>query len=452
MDSVKRSSVTPTKSRLARTFAKVLSFQAATGDDCIQKGKSRGKTNRDHQTKHAKTPSLDAENEKLKDHLINEAFLAKLFASLSSIKAAYAQMQSAQSPYDAEGIQTSDQTIVSELKNLSELKQHYLKNQINESSPEKALALAEIQEQKSLLKTYEVTSKKLDFQLKLKDSEITFLQEKLAEAESETKLLERNLNSSMQFSMPGGLRLSDLKTSHFATYHREVLKSVRAFVRLLVREMESARWDLDAAASSIEPGISFWNQAHKCFAFESFICRHMFHVFGPPDLLQHGPSSEKRDIRRESFAAFREMRSVDPTDYLARKPESPFALFCREKYLKLVHPKMEFSLFGNLEQRDNLVVGSGQVVLPETGFYSAFCEMAKRVWLLRCLGSCMEARVEIFQVAKGSRFSEVYMDSLSDDAFSLSGVGSGSYPRVAFTVVPGFTVGKTVIQCQVYLY
>ncbi|GER33603.1 hypothetical protein STAS_09747 [Striga asiatica] len=434
MDSVKRSSVTPPKSRLARTFAKVLSFQAATGDDCIQKGKSRGKTNKDHQTKHAKTPSLDAENEKLKDHLINEAFLAKLFASLSSIKAAYAQMQSAQSPYDTEVIQSSDQTIVSELKNLSELKQCYFKKQINDTSPEKTLALAEIQEQKSLLKTYEVTSKKLDFQLKLKDSEITFLEEKLAEANSETKLLERKLNSSAQFSITHGLRLSDLKTSHFVTYHREVLKSVRAFVRLLVREMESAKWDLDAAASSIKPGISFWTQAHKCFAFESFICRHMFDGFGN--------GSERRDIRRESFAVFREMCSVDPTDYLARKPESPFALFCREKYLKLVHPKMESSLFGNLEQRD----------LLETGFYSAFCEMAKRVWLLRCLGSCMEARVEIFQVAKGSRFSEVYMESLSDEAFSISGVGSGSHPRVAFTVVPGFTVGKTVIQCQVYLY
>ncbi|CAA0815884.1 Plant protein of unknown function (DUF641 [Striga hermonthica] len=401
MDTVKqRSSITPAKTRLASAFAKVLNIQA-------QKAKSREKLKRNRQTNHGETPSLEAESdEKLKDRLINQAFLAKLFASLSSIKCAYAQMQFAESPYDADRIQSSDQTIVSELKNLSELKQCYSKKLIkNEtSSPERTLALAEIQEQRSLLKTYEVTIKKLDFQLKLKDSELTFLHEKLFEARSENELLfERTLNSIVQSH-------SELKTSHFTTHHRQAIKSIRAFVRVLVREMESAGWDLDSAASLIEPGVSFWRRAHKCFAFESYVCRHMFDGF------------EKSD-------------------------SSKFASFCREKYLKLVHPRMEASFFGNLEQRE--LVGSGQG-FPETGFFSAFCQMAKCVWLLKCLGSSFEPEeATVFRVAKGSRFSEVYMKSLSDEAFLVSGSGgSGGYPRVAFTVVPGFRVGKTVVQSQ----
>ncbi|GER53971.1 hypothetical protein STAS_31519 [Striga asiatica] len=404
MDTVKqRSSITPTKSRLARTFSKVLNIQA-------QKAKSREKPKRDRQSKHAETPSLDAESdEKIKDRLINEAFLAKLFASLSSIKAAYAQMQFAESPYDADRIQSSDQTIVSELTNLSELKQCYSKNLIkNEtSSPEKTLVLAEIQEQRSLLKTYEVTIKKLDFQLKLKDSELTFLHEKLSEAKSENKLLlERKLKSSAHSELK--------KTSDFTTHHRQAIKSIRAFVRVLVREMELAGWDLDSAASWIEPGISFWRRAHKCFAFESYVCRHMFDGFGK------GSNNSK------------------------------FASFCREKYLKLVHLRMEASIFGNLEQRE--LVGSGRG-FPETGFFSAFCQMAKCVWFLKCLASSFEPEVTVFRVAKGARFSEVYMESLSDEAFLVSGSGgSEGYPRVAFTVVPGFRVGKTVVQSQVYLY
>ncbi|GFQ08283.1 hypothetical protein PHJA_002972300 [Phtheirospermum japonicum] len=407
MDSVKRSSVTPTKSRLARTFAKVLHIQSV---------KSHEKTKKD-QTKRAENiPSYeDEEDEKLKDRAVKEAFLAKLFASISTVKAAYAQMQFAQSPYDADGIQSSDNAIVSELKNLSELKQCYLKKELNETSPEKTLVLSEIQEHKSLLKTYEVTGKKLDFQLKLKESEITFLKEKLAEANSDIKSLEKKLNSSGQISVPVDVLLSDLKLTHFITYFRQVIKSIRSFVRLFISEMQSAGWNLDSAASSIEPGISFW---------------------------------KPRKNRGLFFAMFKEMRSVGATDYLSWKPKSPFTSFCREKYLKLVHPKMEASIFGNLDQRG--LVSSGDI--PETGFFSAFCEMAKRVWLLHCLALSYDPEVTVFQVSKGSRFSEVYMDSLSDEAFVLCDDNSETYPRVAFTVVPGFRIGKTVVQCQVYLY
>nr|DAD36931.1 TPA_asm: hypothetical protein HUJ06_007572 [Nelumbo nucifera] len=50
------------------------------------------------------------------------------------------------------------------------------------------------------------------------------------------------------------------------------------------------------------------------------------------------------------------------------------------------------------------------------------------------------------EVSKGSRFSEVYMESVSNDAFL-----SSNNLLVAFTVIPGFKIGKTVIQCQVYL-
>ncbi|KAK6134979.1 hypothetical protein DH2020_031263 [Rehmannia glutinosa] len=428
MDSVKRSAVTPSKSRLARTFAKVFHIQAVTGgisaDDGIRKSKSHEKSKKDK----FKHPSFEDEDDKLQDKAITEAFLAKIFASISTVKAAYAQMQFSQSPYDADGIQSSDQIVVSELKNLSELKQSYLKKQLNETSPETTLLLSEIQEQKSLLKTYEITSKKLDFQLKLKDSEITFLEEKLAEANTDNKSLEKKINSSGQLVVPDNIRLSDLKPSHFIAYYRQTIKSVRSFVRLLISEMESADWNLDAAASSIEPGISFWKPNHKCFAFESFVCKEMFDGFNYPNFSDR---SEPGKNCRVFFDRFSELKSVGPSDYLAWKPKSPFASFCREKYLKLVHPKMESLLFGNLDTRN--LVDSGD--LPETPFFSAFSEMAKRVWLLHCLALSYDPEITIFQVSKGCRFSEVYMESLSDEAFLLSDATSETYPRVAFTVV-----------------
>ena len=43
------------------------------------------------------------------------------------------------------------------------------------------------------------------------------------------------------------------------------------------------------------------------------------------------------------------------------------------------------------------------------------------------------------------------MESVSEEAFLSSDGSPESEPRVAFTVFPGFRIGKTAVQCQVYL-
>lgn len=447
MDLVKQSGAIPSKTRLSRTFAKVLHIRALTGiapDDGIRKIEKKS----NDRLKSSRVPSSDKEDVLVRDRVVKEAFLAKLFAGISAVKAAYAELQFAQSPYDADGIQSADQMLVLDLKNLSELKQCYLKKQLDAQNPEKTLVLAEIQEQKSLLQTYEIMSKKMDSQLKLKDSEITFLEEKLAEVNTDNKLLQKRLNTSGQLGMPEDIHFSGLSLNHFITCYKQTVNSIRGFVRLLISKMESAGWDLEAAASSIEPGVVFWKQNHKCFAFESFVCKEIFDGFNFPNFsIQKESLPEQKERRRLFFDRFIELKSVRPADYLAWKPKSAFAMFARAKYLRLVHPKMEASLFDNLDQRN--LVSSGECL--ETTFFLAFAEMAKRVWLLHCLALSFDYEVSIFQVTRGARFSEVYMDSLSDEAFLLSDGTPETDPRVAFTVVPGFRIGKTVVQCQVYL-
>lgn len=446
MDSVKHSS---NKSRLARTFAKVLHIRAATADK-FQKTKIWEKV------KHEKPIDDDdefkeEEDEKVRERAVMDAFVAKLFAAISSVKAAYAQLQYAQFPYDGEGIQSADQIVVSELKNLSELKQAFLKKHLDDSSPETTQLVAEVQEQKNLLKTYEITRKKLNSYTKLKDSEIMFLKEKLEEARRENKVIEKRLSSSGSLSSSSSplenLDFQSLTPTNFISALKQMTKSIRNLVKFLIGEMESANWDLDEAADSIQPDVVYWDTTHKCYAFESFVCREMFDGFNLPEFRltwdsRSIPSNEKR--QRFFFDKFMELKSLKAREYLTWKPTSMFAEFCRSKYLKLVHPKMEFSLFGNLNQR-NLV---GARKFPETAFFDLFADVAKRVWLLHCLAfSFGPEEVGIFQVAKSSRFSEVYMESVNEEAL----LSPESSSVVAFTVVPGFKVGKTVVQSQVYL-
>ncbi|KAL7103740.1 hypothetical protein ACP275_08G198100 [Erythranthe tilingii] len=423
MDSV---TTTPRKSRLARTFAKVRHIQAVINVQKTKLPHDKKKTTK-------KIPPVVAKKNENEAAVIEEAFLAKVFATVSSIKAAYAEMQFAQLPYDADGIHSADQTVVSELGNLSELKQSYFKKQFDEImslTPDKSMLLSEIQEQKSLLKTYEITAKKLDSQLKLKDSEITFLEEKLADAVCDNKSLEKRILKSNSPSEPE----NSLRHGHFVAYFHQAIKSIRRFVRLLVSEMQFSGWDLEAAVESIEPGVSFWKPNHICFAFESFVCRVMFDGFNNPNF---SDGIELRKSRRLFSDGFTELKSVES-----------FAEFRRAKYLKLMHPKMEESLFGNLDMRNSLVGTGGPIEFPKRAFFTAFGDMAKCVWVLHCHASSFDSEVSVFRVGKGSRFSEVYMESLSDEAFLSSEI---DYPRVAFTAVPGFSVGGTLVQCQVYL-
>ncbi|XP_057958437.1 protein GRAVITROPIC IN THE LIGHT 1-like [Malania oleifera] len=453
--SVERAAVTPNnKSRFIRTFAKVLHLRTATGvapDVAIHKVKTHENVKVDY-VSGSRSMSFDDDDKKNQNRAAMEALLAKLFASVSAVKAAYAELQIAQSPYDADEIQSSDQMVVSELKNLSELKQCFLKKQFD-SSPGTTLLLAEIQEQKSLLRTYEITMSKLDSQRKLKESEIMFLREKLEESNKHNRMLEKRLNRSGLLHVLDNLRLSGLNPSHFITVLRHTVKSIRSYIRLMINEMESAGWDLDASASVIEPGVHFWGANHKCFAVEAFVCREMFDGFQHPNFSLPNESLPEQRKRQCFFSRFMELKAAKPMEFLAQKPKSAFAKFCRIKYLQLVHPRMESSFFGSLSQRS--LVNSGE--FPETAFFISFAEMAKRVWLLHCLAFSFEPEASIFQVKKKSQFSEVYMESVTDEATPSYG---GDSPKldspepdqlVAFTVVPGFRIGKTVIQCQVYL-
>ncbi|KAG2677702.1 hypothetical protein I3760_12G109200 [Carya illinoinensis] len=457
MDSVKPSAMKPAGSKLARTFAKVLHLRMATGvapvDGKKVKPKEMAKKDWNVSKSAARAASRsrphDEEEEELKNKVALEAVLAKLFASISSIKAAYAQLQHSQSPYDADGIQAADKIVVSELKSLSELKQSYSKK-LFDASPEKAMVLAEIHEQKSVLKTYEIMGKKLESQLRLKDSEMIFLKEKLQEATKQNRSLEKRLNQSGQLHVLDNLHHSGLTAAHFITLLRLTVKSIRSFVRLMVEEMKDASWDIDAAANAIVPGVVYRKDDHKCFAFESFVCMQMFESFNYPYFSLTGKSlPDKKQEQQLFFRRFMELKSVKLKAFLGQKLKSKFAKFCLVKYVRLVNPKLESSLFGNLDQRNLVNVGE----FPNTAFFASFLEMARRIWLLHCLAFSFKHEASIFQVSKGCRFSEVYMESVAEEeAFLPSDDTPESDPSsVAFTVVPGFRIDETVIQCQVYL-
>ncbi|PRQ29242.1 hypothetical protein RchiOBHm_Chr5g0011811 [Rosa chinensis] len=438
MDTIRPKSAPIKRTKLVRTFHKIISLRAATkiaSNNGICKLKPNTKATKEEYD-FEKMQDLKAKN-----RAVMEALLAKLFAGITSIKAAYAELQMAQDPYNNEAIQVADQAVVDELKAISELKRSFLKKELD-LSPQVTLMLAEIQEQQGLMKTYEITIKKLESEAHRKGLGISTLKSELEELVSTNNSFEYKLKSSGPLSIFDNLLLSKLTATHFAQFQQQTVRSIRSFVRLMIKDMESASWDLDTAIKFIEPEAEFSKQSHRCFAFESFVSKTMLEGFNNPNFgLPSDSFPPNHKTHHHFFDQFNKLNPANPKSFLAQNHSASFCKFTRAKYLQLVHAKMECSLFGNLNQRK--LINSGEV--PDTPFFEAFAEMSMRVWLLHCLAFSFGQQVSIFQVNKNRRFSEVFMESVtvnndSDTEFSVS-----------FTVVPGFRIGKTVFQSLVYL-
>lgn len=380
-----------------------------------------------------------------------DTLIAKIFNNLSSLKAAYIQLQDAHTPYDPDKIQAADKLVIEELMKLSELKHSYRDKNPRpvSTSPQDPHLAAEIQEQQSLLKTYEVMVKKFQSQIQNRDSEIIQLQQQILESNQrklklEKKLKQRGLLSKEpeEFEEENHFFSVELTPALFSSAVETAYKFIHDFSKPLINMMKAAGWDLDAAAQAIDPSVVYGKRAHKKYAFESHICQKMFSGFQEESF---AVDAGNLTVSSEGFFhQFLAVRAMDPLDVLSQSPDSVFGKFCRRKYLMVVHPKMESSFFGNLDQR-NYVLSGGH---PRTPFYQAFLKLAKSIWLLHRLAHSFEPKVRVFQVKGGSEFSEVYMESVVKNII----LGENEEkPKVGLMVMPGFMVGGSVIQAQVYL-
>lgn len=60
---------------------------------------------------------------------------------------------------------------------------------------------------------------------------------------------------------------------------------MRSFVKVLEKEMESAKWDLNEALKSIKLVANFARPCHRIYGFESFIYKSIFEGFDFPSFM-----------------------------------------------------------------------------------------------------------------------------------------------------------------------
>ncbi|KMZ57579.1 hypothetical protein ZOSMA_84G00160 [Zostera marina] len=227
----------------------------------------------------------------------------------------------------------------------------------------------------------------------------------------------------------------DFTPELFLNIHQATVSFIRDFSVILFESLKTSTTD----AHFIIRCKAICNTDHKnMLCFEAYVTRKMYIL----DQNGHMEFPHPRFFTKEKDIDTI-LKFADPLDALANYPDSEFSGFCRIKYLSIVHPAIEFNIFGNLHLRDSV----GKWIHPRTHFYASFVKMATWVWISHVMSALLPSRDRpvMFQAKKGARYVGDHMEaaSLSFDK---------QHPaKVAFTVTPGFKIGAGLIKCKVHV-
>ncbi|CAA2968621.1 IRK-interacting [Olea europaea subsp. europaea] len=389
-----------------------------------------------------------------------EMLMGEVFDAVSAMKRAYVSLQQSHSPWDPDKMRVADVVVVAELRKLGVLRERFRRTVGGDGGGRGRWRLGSLT-LREVVAPYEASLEELNKEVKAKQVEVDNLREKLKTATS--------FNSSGGRSKGKSKRRVSCTTQvaaapapapeQFEATMNLVTEASKSFTSLLLSLMRSAHWDIAAAVRSIEAASSnatasadsVVGKNHSKYALESYVNRKIFQGFDHETFYMDGSLSSllhPDQHRRDSFTQYRDMKAMDPVELLSILPTCSFGKFCFKKYLAIVHPKMEESLFGDLEQRRQVLDGHH----PRSQFYSEFLGFSKAVWLLHLLAFSLDPLPSHFEANPGAEFHSQYMESVSKISCNNGAGNAYASMVVSFPVSPGFKLGNgSIIKARVYL-
>ncbi|PIN01956.1 hypothetical protein CDL12_25534 [Handroanthus impetiginosus] len=379
-----------------------------------------------------------------------EMLMSQVFDAVSAMKRAYVSLQEAHCPWDPDKMRVADVAVVAELRRLGLLRERFRRSGSGRGG-RWGMGAATLRE---VVAPYEAAVEELKRDVKMKQAEVENLREKLKTATSFDRISGKSKGKSKRrvscTTQVGAAPAMELFESTMSL----VKEASKAFTSLLLSLMRSAHWDIAAAVRSIEAATSTTTNTtyvdsivganHAKYALESYVNRKIFQGFDHETFYMDGSLTSIRhpdQHRRDCFTQYRDMKAMDPIELLSILPTCSFGNFCFKKYLSIVHPKMEESLFGDLEQRRQVLDGHH----PRSQFYGEFLGLAKAVWLLHLLAFSLDPPPSHFEASRGAEFHPQYMESVVRTSVGMTMV-------VGFPVSPGFKLGNgSIVKARVYL-
>ncbi|KZV54877.1 hypothetical protein F511_35952 [Dorcoceras hygrometricum] len=388
-------------------------------------------------------------NEEEPRKIMEMKLLREVYDAVTSMRRAYVSLQEAHFSWDPERMRVADVAVVAEIQRLVLLGER-CRRRIRGTEPVT-----------EMVAPYAVAMEDLKREVKVKQEEVENLREKIkttmfASSGRPKCRSKRRVSSISQVAVAPAPELFEATMSL-------VIEASRCFVSLLLSLMHAARWDISAVVRSIEAAASATTNTpsltgspvgsnHSKYALESYVNKKIFQGFCHEDFCMSGGNLSSTvhpdKSRRDCFAQYRDMKAMDPFELLDVLPTCSFGRFCIKKYLSIMHPKMEESLFGDLEQRRQLLHGRH----PRSEFYGKFLEFSKAIWLLHLLAFSLDPPPRHFETSRWAEFHSEYMESVVRISGSGRGAKVGVSLVVGFQVSPGFKLANgSTIKARVFL-
>ncbi|XP_073155924.1 protein GRAVITROPIC IN THE LIGHT 1-like [Henckelia pumila] len=373
-----------------------------------------------------------------------QLLMCQVFDAVTAVKRAYVSLQEAHFSWDPERMRVADVSVVAEIQRLGLLRERFRRS------------IRGTETLREMVAPYEAAVEDLKREVKVKQYEVDTLREKLKTNSFPRQKYCRSKRRVTNTSQVAAAPAPEL----FEATMSAVKEASRCFASLLLSLMHSARWDISAVVRSIQAAASATNTVtdsavganHSKYALESYVNNKLFQGFSYEDFYMDGNQVSSMihpdKSRRDCFAQYRDMKAMDPLELLNVLPTCSFGKFCIKKYMSVMHPKMEESLLGDLEQRRQLLSGHH----PKSQFYGKFLELSKAVWLLHLLAFSLDLPPSHFETSRGAEFHSEYMESVVRISGSGGGAKVGVSLVVGFQVSPGFKLANgSMIKARVFL-
>ncbi|KAL6204490.1 hypothetical protein ACLB2K_021757 [Fragaria x ananassa] len=357
-----------------------------------------------------------------------EMAMWEVFDAVSAMKKAYAGLQMAHSPWDPVKMRAADVAVVGELRKLGVLRERF-RRRCSSGGGRRGGGAVVGGTLREVVAPYEAAVEELKKEVKAKEVEVDNLKEKLSSVVNGSNGNNGKKGRSISRRKVGCSQLQVVAAPApdlFVATMSQVKEASKSFTSLLLSLMRAAHWDIAAAVRSIEAAtvtaitatsintsslVTTTQNGNAKYALQSYISSKMFQGFDHETFYMDGSLSSLLNpdqYRRDCFTQYRDMKAMDPAELLGILPTCHFGKFCSNKYLAIVHPKMEESLFGDLDQRRQVLDGNH----PRSEFYSQFLGMAKAVWLLHLLAFSLDPTPSQFEATRGAEFHPHYMESV----------------------------------------
>ncbi|KAG6403609.1 hypothetical protein SASPL_135835 [Salvia splendens] len=378
-----------------------------------------------------------------------EMLMSQVFDAVSVMKRAYVSLQEAHCPWDPDKMRIADVAVVAELRRVGLLRERFRRSVSGGGGGRGGRWGVGAATLREVVAPYEAAVEELKKEVKVKQAEIDNLREKLKTATSFDHVSSKSKGKSKRRVSCTTQVAAAPAVELFESSMGLVKEASKAFTSLLLSLMRSAHWDIAAAVRSIEAASStnatmnnptatttftdsIAGASHAKYALESYVNRKIFQGFDHETFYMDGSLSSilnPDQHRRDCFTQYRDMKAMDPVELLSILPTCSFGNFCFKKYLSIVHPKMEESLFGDLEQRRQVLDSHH----PRSQFYGEFLGLAKAVWLLHLLAFSLDPPPSHFEASRGAEFQSQYMESV----VRVSSSNGGSKVGMAMAMAVG---------------